>query len=291
MSLRRSFAAVLVVSAAASAASGPVAEKRSLSLEGARKVIAAAVTEARKLNAPGGAIAVVDDGGNLIAVERLDGTFAAAPNISIGKARTAAMFQRPTKLFEDIIAKGRTSMVAVSEVTTFTPLQGGVPILVDGKVIGAIGVSGAASAQQDEDIAKAGANALGGTMISAAVTYLESSKVAAAFARGTPLLEVDSYKVHASRREAPGMAEIHERDTDIIYVLEGSATFVTGGSVIDGKTTAPEEIRGASLRSGETRRITKGDFLIVPHGTPHWFKGVAGPLTYYVVKVATGGAR
>ena len=283
--------AVLALAAAVSAAVGPVAEKRSLSLDGAKKVIAAAVAEARKLNAPGGAIAVVDDGGNLIAVERLDGTFAAGPNISIGKARTAAMFQRPTKLFEDIIAKGRTSMVAVSEVTTFTPLQGGVPILSGGKVIGAIGVSGAASAQQDEDIAKAGAGALDGMMTSAAVTYLDNSKVAAAFAKGTPLLEVGDYKVHASRREAPGTAEVHERDTDIIYVLEGSATFVTGGTVSDGKTTAPEEIRGASIRSGETRRIAKGDFLIVPHGTPHWFKEVSGPMTYYVVKVPTGGSR
>ena len=128
-----------------------------LNLEGAKKVIAKAVAEAKKLHAPGAAIAVVDDGGNLLAVERLDDTFAAGANISIGKARTAALFKRPTKTFEDIINNGRTAMTSLND---FTPLQGGVPIVVDGQIVGAIGVSGAASAQQDEDLAVAGAAAL-----------------------------------------------------------------------------------------------------------------------------------
>ena len=132
-------------------------QKKSLTLEGAKKVIGAAVTEAKKLNSPGGAIAVVDEGGNLMAVERLYGTFAAGANISIGKARTAVLFKRPTKFFEDVINKGRTAMTTLND---FTPLQGGIPILVDGQIIGAVGVSGAASAQQDEDLAIAGANAL-----------------------------------------------------------------------------------------------------------------------------------
>lgn len=138
-------------------AEAQTAAKIGLNLEGARKVIAAAAAEAKKLNAPGGAIAVVDEGGNLMAVERLDGTFAAGPNISIGKARTAALFKRPTKAFEDIINKGRTAMTSLND---FTPLQGGVPIIVNGQIVGAIGVSGAASAQQDEDLAIAGAAAL-----------------------------------------------------------------------------------------------------------------------------------
>ena len=86
-----------------------VANRKSLTLEGAMKVITAAVDYAKKNDAPGAAIAVVDDGGNIIALERLDGTFAAGANISIGKARTAALFKKPTKVFEDIIAKGRTS--------------------------------------------------------------------------------------------------------------------------------------------------------------------------------------
>jgi glc operon protein GlcG len=140
-----------------SAADAQTVEKKSLTLEAAKKVIAAAVAEAKSKNAPGGAIAVVDDGGNLVAVERLDDTFAAGANISIGKARTAALFKRPTKFFEDVINKGRTAMATLND---FTPLQGGVPIIVDGQIIGAVGVSGAASAQQDEELAIAGANAL-----------------------------------------------------------------------------------------------------------------------------------
>lgn len=138
-------------------AESQTAQKTALTLEGAKKVIGAAVAEAKKLHAPGGAIAVVDEGGNLMAVERLDGTFAAGANISIGKARTAALFKKPTKAFEDIINKGRTAMTTLND---FTPLQGGVPIIADGQIVGAIGVSGAASAQQDEDLAIAGAAAL-----------------------------------------------------------------------------------------------------------------------------------
>ena len=127
---------------------------------------------------------------------------------------------------------------------------------------------------------------------SATVTYLPADKVAAAFAKGMPLVEVESYKVHASRREASGQAEVHAKDTDIIYVLTGTATFVTGGTVVDGKNIEAEEIRGASIEGGETREIRPGDVIIVPNGTPHWFKEVPAPMTYYVVKVrAAGGAR
>lgn len=140
-----------------SVGSAQTVQKKGLTLDGAKKVIAAAVAEAKSKSAPGGAIAVVDEGGNLVAVERLDNTFAAGANISIGKARTAVLFKRPTKFFEDVINKGRTAMTTLND---FTPLQGGIPIMVDGQIIGAIGVSGAASAEQDEELAIAGANAL-----------------------------------------------------------------------------------------------------------------------------------
>lgn len=120
------------------------------------------------------------------------------------------------------------------------------------------------------------------------VTYLPRDEVAAAFAKGAPLVEVAAYKIHASRREAPGMAEVHVRDTDIVYVLEGTATLVTGGAVVDGKTTAPDEIRGVSIGGGESRRLAPGDVIVVPNGTPHWFKEVRGPFLYYVVKVTEG---
>ena len=151
------FAGSILSLAMSAPANSQTLNKPSLTLDGARRVIAGAVAAAKKLNAPGGAIAVVDDGGNLIAVERLDNTFAAGANISIGKARTAALFKRPTKAFEDIINKGRMAMTTLAD---FTPLQGGVPIMLDGQVIGAIGVSGAASAQQDEELAIAGAASL-----------------------------------------------------------------------------------------------------------------------------------
>ncbi len=118
------------------------------------------------------------------------------------------------------------------------------------------------------------------------VAYLGHDQVKAAFAKGSPLIEVTDYKIHASRRESmPGLAEIHTRDTDIIYVLEGSATLVTGGRAIDAKSTGPEELRGSAIEGGETRDIVPGDVVVVPNGTPHWFKQVQGPLLYYVVKV------
>ena len=94
-----------------------------------------------------------------------------------------------------------------------------------------------------------------------------------------------NYMVHASLRDAPGVAEIHELDTDIIYVLDGTATFVTGGTAVDTKTTGPGEIRGTVIRGGESRRLSKGDVIIVPNGVPHWFKEVQGSLLYFVVKV------
>jgi glc operon protein GlcG len=263
-----------------------VAEKPALTLAGAKQIIASAAAEATKLGAPGGVVAVVDDGGNLIAVERLDGTFAAGAHIAIGKARTAALFKKPTKVFEDTINNGRTAMAALPD---FTPLQGGVPIEVAGSIVGGVGVSGAASAQQDEQLALAGAKALTASAVSSSqappVTHLGHDKVSAAFEKGMPLFETEQYKIHASRRDAAGVAEVHARDTDIIYVLEGTATFVTGGSVVDGKTTAPEEIRGPSVRGGDARELSPGDVVVVPNGVPHWFKEVSAPFTYYVVKV------
>lgn len=133
-----------------------VAVHHTLTLEGANRVLAAAIAKAHERHA-GGAIAVVDEGGHLIAFQRLDGTFAAGAPVSIGKARTAAIFKKPTKVFEDAIKGGRIALVGVDEMT---PLQGGVPIEHEGSVIGAIGVSGAHSQAEDEEIALAGAAAI-----------------------------------------------------------------------------------------------------------------------------------
>lgn len=260
-----------------------VIEKKTLTLDGAKRVIEAAKAEAKRLNAPGGVIAVVDDGGHLMALERLDNTFAAGAQISIGKARTAALFKRPTKVFEDIIKNGRTAMTALPD-SFFTPLQGGIPITVGGQIVGGVGVSGAASAQQDEDLAVAGANVLA-NLSKAAVTYFDKEQVVAAFTKGAVLFDKgEKYMVHASHRDKAGVVELHEQDADIIYVLAGTATLVTGGEVVDGKTIAPGEIRGSDVKGGETRHIKPGDVIVVPAGTPHWFKEVPAPLDYYVVK-------
>lgn len=267
--------------------------KRSLTIDGAKKVIAAAVAYAKKNNAPGGVIAVVDEGGNLMALERLDGTFAAGANISIGKARTAALFKRPTKTFEDIIKNGRTAMVALPDVY-FTPLQGGVPLMVDGQIVGGVGVSGASSAQQDEELAMAGADALAldtklsdSTPAMTPALFFDHTQVSASFSTGAVLLDGSSrnYMVHTSRRDKPGLAEIHKRDSDIIYVMEGTATLVTGGTAVDAKEIEPNEIRGSRIDGGDTRHLSKGDVIIVPNGTPHWFKEVNGAFLYYTIKV------
>ncbi len=130
--------------------------KRVLTLEQALAVVSSATNDARQKKA-GGAIAVVDDGGHLLALERLDGTFPAAASVATAKARTAATFHKATADFEDAVNGGRTALVGVSEMT---PLRGGVPLLLGGDVVGAVGVSGAASAQQDDEIARAAAGAL-----------------------------------------------------------------------------------------------------------------------------------
>jgi mannose-6-phosphate isomerase-like protein (cupin superfamily) len=119
----------------------------------------------------------------------------------------------------------------------------------------------------------------------AAVRYLGHAAVVAAFAKGTPMIEVRDYKIHASRREGPGLVEVHTRDTDIAYVLQGSATLVTGGAAVGLKEIGAEELRGSAIEGGETRRLEPGDVVVIPNGTPHWFKEVKAPFLYYVVKV------
>jgi glc operon protein GlcG len=283
---------VAVVLSITTLAGAQTTEKKTLTLQGAERVIAAAKAEAQRLQAPGGVVAVADDGGNLMALERLDGTFSAGANISIGKAKTAVMFKKPTRFFEELInssGKGRTVMTALEN---FTPLIGGIPITVDGQIVGGVGVSGAASADQDEQLAIAGSKALEANTMTGdpapAVSYWEKGKVEEAFSKGAVLFDGSdgrNYMVHASRREKPGQAEIHTKDADVIYVLQGSATFITGGEAVDGRTIAPDELRGSSIKGGETRKIGKGDVIIVPHGVPHQFLEVTNPFLYYVVKV------
>jgi len=292
MNIKTVLCAISLLAVPLGAHAGDVAPQRNLSVSDARKAVAAAVVYGKTHGAPGGAIAVVDAGGNLLAFERLDGTFAAGSNVSIGKARTAALFKQRTRVFEELINNGRTAMAAL---TDFTPLIGGVPIVIDGQVAGAIGVSGAASAQQDEELALAGAAAVtgqGGPLLSnAPLRVFDAEAVRAAFAKGAPLIENDVFKVHASRRTEGGQAEVHDDETDVIYVVDGSATLVTGGTPVEGKVTAPGQYRAARIEGGETRQVSRGDVLVIPAGVPHWFKEVRGPFHYFTVKpVAPAGA-
>jgi glc operon protein GlcG len=286
MKLITSVVVTLLLAVLVATSHAQVIDKKALPLAAAKKIAAAAEADAKAKNARV-VIAVVDDGGNLLVLQRLDDTQVASVDVSIGKARTAAIFRRPSREFEEQVKNGRIAALALPGAT---PLQGGIPITFEGKVIGAIGVSGESPAQ-DEEIAIAGANAtkdlttsVDGAM-SGKVTYFGKEKVAESFAKGTVLFDgSDKYMVHTSRRDKAGVAEVHVKDADIIYVQEGSAIFVTGGTVVDPKPIAPDEIRGKEISGGETQTIAKGDVIIVPAGTPHWFKEVPAPMTYYVVK-------
>jgi len=121
------------------------------------------------------------------------------------------------------------------------------------------------------------------------VEYYSHEQVAAAFAKGETLTDGTSgravYRVLTARRDRPGEVEVHRLDTDIVYVLKGTATFVTGGTVVDAKHTAPNETRGRSIQGGTPHHLGPEDIIIIPHGVPHWFKGVQAPFLYLVIKV------
>ena len=127
-----------------------------VTLDMAKKVMAAAEAEAKKNNWTV-VIAIVDTHGLLVMLQRLDNTQTASVKVAIEKARTAAMFKRPSKVFEDAVAGGRLTLLGVPGAT---PIEGGLPLMQDGKIIGAIGVSGMSS-QQDGQVAKAGADIVG----------------------------------------------------------------------------------------------------------------------------------
>lgn len=284
---------LLAALAGAVAADAASAASPALTLARAERVVSAALAEARRLEAPGAAVAVVDLSGYPLAVARLDGTFAAAGEISTGKARTAALFGRPSKVLEDAINQGRTAMTALAPAVGAVPLRGGVPLLLDGALVGAVGVSGAASADQDSAIAEAAAPAVAdpASLAGPAPAHFDAASARAAFEAGRPLVETAGYKVHASRRVQPGEAEVHTLDTDIFYVLEGEATLVLGGALVEPRAVSPSEIRARAIAGGQEHPLRAGDVVVVPAGTPHWFRDVArAPVLYFAVK-ATAGAR
>jgi glc operon protein GlcG len=154
------FATALLVSLFAMGslpAPAQLADKKALTLEAAKKIAVAAEAEAKK-NSWNVVIAIVDDGGHLIYLQRMDGTQTGSVDVAIKKAQTAINFKRPTKVFEDAVAGGRQVILALHGAL---PIEGGVPVTVGGQIIGAIGVSGVKSTE-DGQIAKAGADAAAG---------------------------------------------------------------------------------------------------------------------------------
>ena len=120
---------------------------------------------------------------------------------------------------------------------------------------------------------------------SSGVVRVDPAKVAAAIAKGGQLVERPDLLVSGSHREKGGQVEVHDKETDVLYIIEGDATFVTGGKMVGGKNTRPGQWLGTDITGGETRHLVKGEVVVVPAGVPHWFKEVPKSVSYYVVKV------
>jgi quercetin dioxygenase-like cupin family protein len=118
-------------------------------------------------------------------------------------------------------------------------------------------------------------------------TIIKGSDVAASFGAGASFLSTPEYRVSTARRESAGVVEVHTVDTDIFYVIEGSATLVTGGEMQEPQTVAPNEIRGSSIVGGVTDVVGPGDIIVIPNKEPHWFKEVPAPFVYLVIKSTT----
>jgi mannose-6-phosphate isomerase-like protein (cupin superfamily) len=122
---------------------------------------------------------------------------------------------------------------------------------------------------------------------SEAVTYIPHEKVDATFARGGgPMLQTNNYKVMVSRRGGPGAVEIHEKDTDVFYIVDGTATFITGGKANGVTQKSPGEFGAKEIVGGEVHQLAKGDVIVIPNGVPHWFTKTSVPFLYFVVKVS-----
>jgi quercetin dioxygenase-like cupin family protein len=119
------------------------------------------------------------------------------------------------------------------------------------------------------------------------VTVFPASQVNEFFAKSGTLIPDtpgEHYMIMTVRRDKPGLAEWHHKYADILYVVEGTATLVTGGHILEGKTTAPDEIRGTKIEGGHTQKLVKGDVVVIPKDTPHQFVEVSNPLLYLTVK-------
>jgi glc operon protein GlcG len=129
------------------------------------------------------------------------------------------------------------------------------------------------------------AAAVTGRAQSSQVTQVDHERVAAALAKGGALVTAKDFTVQGIRRAEPGQVEIHAKETDIFYVTDGEATIVTGGTMVGGRQTAPNQLRGSDVKGGETRHLKKGDVIVIPAGVPHWFKEVPASINYLTIKV------
>jgi glc operon protein GlcG len=271
------------ISIAGAAAAITTRETPELPYEGARLAAEAVAAEAtRRGVAP--VAAVVDSRGELVYLWRPDAAQAASVGVATDKARTASVYRRPSKDFEDQASGGRPSALHLARAV---PLQGGIPIVVDGEVAGAVGVSGASSAGEDNELAVLGAAAVAAPSNGSAngASYFPRAAVERQFETGGLLLDASRYKLDAGRREAPGEVEYHEHTTDLMHVLRGTATVVTGGEMVEPREVAPGELRAGAAEGGTPHPLAEGDVLAIPSGVPHQFVEVSDPFLYFVVKV------
>ena len=203
-------------------------------------------------------VAVVDAGGSLVYLWRGDEAQVASVDVALAKARTAALYRRPSADFETQAATGRPSALHLARAV---PLQGGIPLTVGGTVVGAVGVSGASSAHEDSELAQLGAGALADEPTS---LHLGAAAVAEGFSRSGLLLRRSAFAVDAATRRGPGEEELHPGTTDVISVVAGTATVQVADATYD---------------------LSPGDLLVVPAGMPHRFTAASDPFRYLVVKV------
>jgi mannose-6-phosphate isomerase-like protein (cupin superfamily) len=117
------------------------------------------------------------------------------------------------------------------------------------------------------------------------VVFVGHDKVAAALAKSGPIVTAPDLLVQGSHRDANGHVELHEKETDVFYITAGSATFITGGTMVGDRVTKPGQHMATDIKGGETHHLVQGDVIVIPAGTPHWFKEVPKSVTYFVVKV------
>src|SRR4051794_20737159 len=259
-----------------------------LTYSGARLAAEAIGSEAaRRGVAP--VVSAVDAGGELMYLVRPDAAQVASVQVTTDKARTAAIYRRPSKDFEEQASGGRPSALHLARAV---PLQGGMPITVHDEVVGAVGVSGATSADEDQELATVGVQAVEAAIAGApdgasgnGAAFFDRQTLLRRFRTGGLLLDEGAYKLDAGRRMAPGEVEYHEHVVDVMHVVQGAATVVTGRAMIEPHEVGPGEVRARAVQGGTPHELHEGDVLAIPRAVPHQFTEVSDPFLYFVVKV------